>query len=207
MTASNQSNRNQYDWDAWTRVCSDMTETSSLPLTLIWLRRLDPNVHRLSVTDMTETPHFFGSLFLSVPQSQMCKIEKRKQFFWVAQSYLCKIGPRRLRVISVSTVSFVSQSYNCKLWFKRLNHISLSGTLRVSLISVSFRSFWRSHVRYPLYMSIQSRQFILEWFWSTRICSEQLFLADGDFWLDQWWLAIRSNGSVDWIPKLRSWGI
>lgn len=34
-----------YDWDVGTRVCSDMTERSSLPLTMIIQIYLDPNFH------------------------------------------------------------------------------------------------------------------------------------------------------------------
>ena len=35
-----------YEWDAWIRVWTDMTETRTPPLTLIWLRHLGLNLHR-----------------------------------------------------------------------------------------------------------------------------------------------------------------
>ena len=129
-----------YEWDAWTRVCSDMTETPSLPLTLIWLRRLDPNLHRYD----WDAPKFFDRYFWVCRSStQVCRIEKREQKFFGPLSHICASSGQGVSVILVSTVSLASQSYHCKLWFKRLTHISLSSTPRVSLISVSFGLFWR----------------------------------------------------------------
>ena len=64
-------------------------------------------------------------------------------------THICTSLGQGASVILVSTVSLASQSYHCKLWFKRLNHISLSSKPRVSLISVSFGSFWRSNIRHP----------------------------------------------------------
>ena len=133
-----------YDWNAKTRVCSDMTETPNLPLTLIWLRRLDPNSHRYD----WDAPIFL-SLFLIVLQSQVWRIEKREQIFFGRLSHICARLGQGVSVILVSTVSLASQSYHCKLWFKRLTHISLSSTPRVSLISVSVGLVWRSHIRHP----------------------------------------------------------
>ena len=98
-----------YEWFAWTRVCIDMIGTPSLPLTLIWLRQLGPNLHRYGM---------------------------------------------------------VSHSYRCKLWFKPLNHISFSSYPRVSLISVSIRSFCRSHIRHPLYF----RSILPGQTWSLQFC-------------------------------------
>ena len=46
MTAPKRSNWDWYEWDAWTRVWTDMTETWNQPLTRIWLRHLGPNLHR-----------------------------------------------------------------------------------------------------------------------------------------------------------------
>ena len=122
-----------YDWDAKLTVDTDMTETPWPKLAQIWLRR----------------PKIFLSLFLSVSQSQVCKIEKREQNFFGCLSHICARLGQGVSVILVSTVSLASQSYHCKIWFKRLIHISLSSTPRVSLISVSFGSFWRSVLGTP----------------------------------------------------------
>ena len=107
-----------YDWDVWTRVWSetyiwhwyDWDPSAQIGLNgailgsslyiggcLIWLRQTNP-----IETDMSETrlarrvPKFFWSLFLSVSQSQVCRIDKQEQIFWALQSYLCKFGLRRL---------------------------------------------------------------------------------------------------------------
>ena len=103
-----------YEWDAWTRVWTDMTETGNPPLTLIWLRHLGPNLHRYDLD----------------ARIQM----QEKTLFWASQSYLCKLGPRCLSHISVNG---------------NLNYISLKSRPRASLISVSFGSFCRSHIRHP----------------------------------------------------------
>ena len=84
-----------YDLDAWTRVCSGLTQTPNLPLTLIWLRRLDPNLHRYDFR-ISRYDWFFWSLFLSVSQSQVCRIEKRQHHFFGAsvisvQNFVLKV--------------------------------------------------------------------------------------------------------------------
>ena len=153
MTASVWPKWDRYEWDAWIRVYSDMTETPNLPLTLIWLRRLDPNLHTYDWD-----AQFFWSLFLSVSQSQVCRIEKRKQKNFGCPSHICASLGQGVSVILVSTVSLASQSYHCKLWFKRLNHISLDGRPLVSLISVSFGSFWRSNFQNLIFWTKKFRE-------------------------------------------------
>ena len=185
MAASKRLNWDRYGWD--TR-CSAKTDM---------MRRLN---HNLEWYDWDAERNCFGVSILHPLDYDTIKSDEK---FWRLSHICACLGQGAL----MSNVSFASRSFRSKLWFKRLNHISLNCTTRVPLISVSFRPFWRSHVSYPLYMSIQGQQFILEWFWSTRICSEQLLLADWNFWLDPWWIAIRSNGSFDWISKLQSWWI
>ena len=139
---------------------------------LIRVRRLNQILQRydwdakLTVdTNMTETPQNFLSLFLSVSQSQVCRIEKREQNFFGCLSHICARLGQGVSVILVSTVSLASQSYHCKLWFKRLTHISLSSTHRVSLISVSFGSFWRSHIKHPpIYLRLGCLGFQIQMF-------------------------------------------
>ena len=147
---------------------TDMNETRGLLLRLIWLRRLNQSLEwyewdtKLTVdTDMTETPwpklaqiwlrrlKFLSSLFLSVSQSQMCRIEKQAKKIFGRLSHICASLGQGVSVISVSNVSLVSHSYHSKLWFKRLNHISLESRLHVSLISVSIGFVWRTHIRHP----------------------------------------------------------
>jgi len=88
-----------YEWDTWTRVCIDMTGTPSLALTLIWLRR----------------PKIFWTLFLSVSQSQVRRIEKREQKFFERLSHICARLGQGVSVILVSMVSLASQSYRSHL--------------------------------------------------------------------------------------------
>ena len=68
-------------------------------------------------------------------------------------THICKFGSRRfshiivtgklsVSVISLQTLVQAFQSYD-------MIHISLSGTPRVSLISVTFGPFWRSHIGQP----------------------------------------------------------
>ena len=96
-----------YEWDTKLTVDTDMTETPWPKLAQIWLRR----------------PKFFWSLFLSVSQSQVCRIEKREQNFFGRLSHICARLGQGVSVILVSTVSLASQSYHCKIWFKRLTHM------------------------------------------------------------------------------------
>ena len=70
MTAPNQSNYGRYEWDARSTVETNMTETPLSKLAMIWLRR----------------PKIFWLLFLSVSQSQVCRIEKRKHSLTVLAS-------------------------------------------------------------------------------------------------------------------------
>ena len=168
MIASKLPKWNRYEWDARFTAETYMSETRGLLLRLIWVRRLNQILQwydwdaKLTVdTNMTETPwpnlaqiwlrrpKIFWSLFLSVSQSQVCRIEKREQNFFGRLSHICATLGQGVSIILLSTVILAYQSYHCKLWFKRLNHISLSSKPRVSLISVSFGSFWRSHIRHP----------------------------------------------------------
>ena len=143
MAASVWPKWDRYEWDAWIRVYSDMTETPNLSLTLIWLRRLDPNLHTY---DWDAPKNFvFALRFYTLETATHSKITIKKILGRL--SHICaRLG---VSVILVSTVSLASQSYHCKIWFKRLTYISISSTPRVSLISVSFGSFWRSHIRHP----------------------------------------------------------
>ena len=144
MTASVWPKWDRYEWYAWIRVYSDMTETLNLSLTLIWLRRLDPNLH---IYDWDAPKNFvFAFRFYTLETATRLKITTKK--IGASQSYLCKFGSRRLSHISVNG-KMASQSYHCKIWFKRLTYISISSTPRVSLISVSIGSFRRSHIRHP----------------------------------------------------------
>ena len=74
-----------YKWDAWTRVCSDMTETPSLPLTLIWLRRLDPILHRYD----WDAPNFFHRYFWVCRSLKCVESKSENKIFWASQSYVC----------------------------------------------------------------------------------------------------------------------
>ena len=125
-----------YDRDAKLIIDTNMTETPWPKLTHLWLRRPKKIV--------------FAFRFYTLETATRLKITTKK----IGRlSHKCASLGQGVSVILVSMISLASQSYHCKLWFKRLNHISLSSKPRVSLISVSFGSFWRSHIRHPLYLS------------------------------------------------------
>ena len=123
---------------------TDMSETRGLLLKLMWVRHLDPNLHRYD----WDAQKNFSSLFLILTQSQVCKIKMQEQNFFGRLSHICASLGRGVAVISVSTLSFASQSYRSKLCLKRLTHISFSSKPQVSLISVPFGSFCRTHIRH-----------------------------------------------------------
>ena len=127
----------RYDWDTKLTIDTDMTETPWPKLAQIWLRRPKKFCFRFSILDTWD-----------------CDTRKNNDQKNLGRlSHICASLGQGVSVILVSTIILASGSYHCKLWFKRLNHISLSGTPRVSLISVSFGSFWRSHIRHPLYQN------------------------------------------------------
>ena len=66
----NQSNRDRYEWNAQNTVLSDMTETRSLPLTLISLKHLDPTLNRYdwdTLFPKSETPFTFDTYMTATP--------------------------------------------------------------------------------------------------------------------------------------------
>ena len=65
----------------------------------------------------------------------------------VSVIYVWKV--KGVYVLNVLIEDCVSQSYQSKLWFRRLTHISPNGGARVSLISVSIGSVWRTYIRHP----------------------------------------------------------
>ena len=108
-----------YDCDAWTRFCSDITETLWPKLAQIWLRR----------------SKFVWSLSLSMSKSQLYRIEKPEQFFLASQSYLCKFGSMFLShisvndklsvsIISLQTLVQVSQLYQNRRYISRLTQFN-----------------------------------------------------------------------------------
>ena len=106
-----------WDWDdlnAWTRVGIDTTETPNLSLTLIWLRRFDPNLHRYESYDMTEMPRkisFSLFRFYTLETATRSKITTKK--IGASQSYLrydiCASLGLGVSVLLVSTISLASQ--------------------------------------------------------------------------------------------------
>ena len=127
---------------------TDMSETRGLLLKLIWVRRLKQSckTHRWhwydwdtstqTCTDILRPPKK-SSLFFILTQSQVCKIKCKNKIF------------SGVSVISVQVWVEVSQSYRSQLCFKRLTHIRFSRKPLVSLITVSFGSFCRTHIRHP----------------------------------------------------------
>ena len=108
MTAPNQSNRDRYGWDARSTLATDMIETLQPEFAVIWLRRLDPNLHKYD-WDATN----FLVVILSVSQSQLetlkcVESKSENKTFWASQSYLCKFGSRRLSHITANSGSSVS---------------------------------------------------------------------------------------------------
>ena len=124
------------EWDAWTWVWTDMTETRNPPLTLIW------------VYHMTETPRpDFAQIWLRRPKKfcfcililhtwDCARIKiKDENFVRASQSYLY-FGSRclshisvnggfRVSLISVQTLFQASHSYQSQRWTTCLTHIGL----------------------------------------------------------------------------------
>ena len=98
-----------YDWDAKLTVDTNMTETPWPNLAQIWLRR----------------PKIFWSLFLSVSQSQVCRIEKRDQNLFGRLSHICARLDQGVSVKSLQTLVQASQSYQSQQYISRLTHIGL----------------------------------------------------------------------------------
>ena len=93
----------------------------------------------------SDAPNIFSRYVLSCRSLKCVKSKDENKIVRSSQSYLCKVGPRRLSPITwllCQSVSFASQLsevwlVDSKLWFKHLNHTSLIGRPRVSLIKVS----------------------------------------------------------------------
>ena len=99
---------------------------------------------------MTETPQNFFCFRFSILHTLVCDTLKNNDQKNLGRlSHICASLGQGVAVISVSMVTLTSQSYRYKLFFKRLSHISIISTPRVSLISVSFGSFCRTHIRHP----------------------------------------------------------
>ena len=102
-----------YEWDAWTRFCSDMTETPSLPLTLIWLRRLDPILHRYDWDAQKKFVLAFRFFTLETATQSKIKIKKLGRL-----SHINVNGKLGVSVISLQNLVQSSHSYRSRLdWF------------------------------------------------------------------------------------------
>ena len=145
MSATKWPKWNRYEWDARFTAETDMSETLETEFRPIWLRR---ETHRWHRYDWDARKKFvFAFWFYTLETASGSKITMKN--FFGRLSRICASSGRGVSVISMSTVGFPSQSYRSKLCFKRLTHISLNGEPRVSLISVSIESFWRTHIRQP----------------------------------------------------------
>ena len=80
---------------------TDMTETQSLPLTLIWLRGLGRNLHGYDC----DAPIFFHRYAITI--------------FWTSQSYMRKFWPS-VSVMSLQTLVQTSQSNQPQWWISCL---------------------------------------------------------------------------------------
>ena len=117
------------------------------------MRPLEPNLHRY---DWDVQKNFWFPF--SILHTWDCDTLKNNDKKMGRLSHICASLGQGVSVILVSTVSLASQSYHCKLWFKRLNHISLDGRPLVSLISVSFGSFWRSNFQNLIFWTKKFRE-------------------------------------------------
>ena len=143
---------NWYEWDAWNRVLTDMTETQNRPLTLIWLRDLDPNSHRY---DWDAQKNFIAIFILT--QSLVCKIKVREDNFFERLRHICASLGRGISVISESTAGLASQSYRFKLCLKRLTHISFNKSTKRLIQKVRICKMYRQIVP-------RTRKLRFEWF-------------------------------------------
>ena len=120
-----------YEWDAWTRFCSDMTETPSLPLTLIWLRRLDPILHRYDSDAQKNCSRFS---ILHTWDCDTLKINNQK--ILGVLSHISVNGKLGVSIISLQNLVQASHSYQSWLdWFNAV-------ILGIPLYTVSSRIVW-----------------------------------------------------------------
>ena len=123
-------------WLIWLRQTNptetDTSETRGLPLGLIWLRHLEPDLHRYD----WDGPNFFHRYFKACRSLKCAELKSENKIFWAPQSYPWKFGSRYLchmtvngkldvSVISQQTLVSTSQSYQSQRYTSRLTHIGL----------------------------------------------------------------------------------
>ena len=153
---------------------------------------------------MTGTFQFFLSLFLSVSQSQVCRIEKRKQKKFGCPSHICASLGQGVSIISVSVVNLASRSYRSHLGHfdavilatPYINWLKLNSRI-FFLVIWSKRVFWHFRLR----IKFQNETYGQIKFARTQFSGLLLFSTQIGLIIDAVEMALSTNRKVFLSPK------